>query len=198
MGHFHSLSEYKLLDRSRSELAKHLYITVGDEPDFRKGIQDFVNILKKRAPKNLRWEFVDMEKERHGMTPHLSIYHGLETVFSDWSLPADVFSKGLEAIKKYYVDLSEKYGLEIHAQAAILNFLGYNLIQEKKFEDSIKVFNHCISIYPDFWLAYHNLAYCYQQTGNKDLAIKNYEKTLQLNPDNSKAVERLKKLKSTE
>jgi hypothetical protein len=31
-------------------------------------------------------------------------------------------------------------------------------------------------------------------SGRKDLAIKNYEKSLELNPDNTNAVEMLKKL----
>jgi len=180
----------------RSTLNKYLYITVGDEPDFRKGIQDFVKTLECKAPDDLRWEFVDMEKEDHMLTPHLSIYYGLETAFSDWRLPDNVLEKGLEAIKEYYKNLSGKYGFEIHARVQTLNLLGFNLIQEKKFEEAIEVFKHCISVYPDFWMAYHNLAYCYQQTGDRELAIKNYEKTLQLNPDNQVAAERLKKLKS--
>jgi len=179
----------------RSTLNKYLYITVGDEPDFRKGIQDFVKILESKAPNDLRWEFVDLEKEDHMLTPHLSIYYGLETVFSDWRLPDNVIGKGLEAIKEYYENLSGKYGFEIHARVQTLNLLGFSLIQNKKYKDAIEVFKHCISAYPDFWMAYHNLAYCYQQTGDKELAIKNYEKTLQLNPDNQAAAERLIKLK---
>jgi tetratricopeptide (TPR) repeat protein len=177
-------------------LNKNLYITVGDEPDFRNDIQDFVKILENKAPDDLRWEFVDLEKEDHMLTPHLSIYYGLETVFSGWRLPDNVLNKGLDAIKEYYENLSEQYGFGIHAQAPTLNLLGYNLIQEEKFEDAIDVFNHSISIYPNIWLFYHNLAYCYQQTGDRELAIKNYEKALRLNPDNQVAAERLKKLKS--
>jgi hypothetical protein len=180
----------------RSTLNKYLYITVGDEPDFRKGIQDFVKILESKAPDDLKWEFIDLEKEDHMLTPHLSIYYGLETVFSDWELPDNVFEEGLEAIKGFYESLSRKYDFEIHASMQTLNLLGFNLLQEKKFEEAIEVFKYCISVYPDFWMAYHNLAYCYQHTGERELAIKNYEKTLQLNPDNKVAVERLKKLRS--
>lgn len=180
----------------RSTLNKYLYITVGDEPDFRKGILDFVKVLESKAPDNLRWEFIDLEKEDHMLTPHLSIYYGLETVFSDWRLPDNVLEKGLDVIKEFYENLSGKYGYEIHASRQTLNLLGFSLIQSKKYKDAIEVFKHCIGVYPDFWMAYHNLAYCYQQTGDRELAIKNYEKTLQLNPHNQAAAERLKKLKS--
>lgn len=180
----------------RSSLNKYVYITVGDEPDFRKGIQDFIKVLESKAPDNLRWEFIDLKKEDHILTPHLSIYYGLETVFSDLRMPDDVLEKGVAAIKDFFEDLSRRYGFEIHASMQTLNVFGFNLMEEKKFKDAIEVYNYCISVYPDFWMAYHNLAYCYQQTGEKELAIKNYEKTLQLNPDNQVAEERLKKLKN--
>ena len=179
----------------RSTLNKYLYITVGDEPDFRRGIQDFVKILGDKAPNDLRWKFEDLGKEDHMLTPHLSIYNGLETVFSDWRLPDNVLEKGVKEIKEFYERLSRKYGFEIHARMQTLNVLGFSLMEEKKYKDAIEVYNYCVSIYPDFWMAYHNLGYCYQQTGDRELAIKCYEKTLQLNPRNQVAMERLKKLK---
>jgi cytochrome c-type biogenesis protein CcmH/NrfG len=40
------------------------------------------------------------------------------------------------------------------------------------------------------------LGEAYMKVGQKDLAIANYEKSLQLNPKNQNAVERLKKLRS--
>jgi len=44
--------------------------------------------------------------------------------------------------------------------------------------------------------AYDSLAEAYMLSGNKELAIKNYEKSLELNPQNTNAAEQLKKLKT--
>jgi D-alanyl-D-alanine-carboxypeptidase/D-alanyl-D-alanine-endopeptidase len=44
---------------------------------------------------------------------------------------------------------------------------------------------------------YENLAEAYEAAGNKELAIKNYQRTLQLAPDNKKAKDHLKKLLSS-
>ncbi|NII26545.1 tetratricopeptide repeat protein [Pseudoflavitalea sp. X16] len=41
---------------------------------------------------------------------------------------------------------------------------------------------------------YENLAEAYEAAGNKELAIKNYQRSLQLSPDNKKAEDHLKKL----
>jgi cytochrome c-type biogenesis protein CcmH/NrfG len=49
--------------------------------------------------------------------------------------------------------------------------------------------------YPQSSNTYDSLGEAYAKAGKKDLAIQNYEKSLQLNPDNKNAVDRLKKLK---
>jgi hypothetical protein len=52
--------------------------------------------------------------------------------------------------------------------------------------------------YPDSANAYDSPAEVYLMNGNKALAIKNYERSLELNPANPNAVEILRKLKSKE
>lgn len=50
-------------------------------------------------------------------------------------------------------------------------------------------------MYPAVYTTYSSLAEGYMQAGNNELAIKNLEKSLQLNPANTNAVKMLKKLK---
>jgi cytochrome c-type biogenesis protein CcmH/NrfG len=51
--------------------------------------------------------------------------------------------------------------------------------------------------YPNSYNTYDTLAEAYMDNGDKDLAISNYQKkSLQLNPNNMNAVEKLKKLNS--
>jgi cytochrome c-type biogenesis protein CcmH/NrfG len=51
-------------------------------------------------------------------------------------------------------------------------------------------------MYPVSGTVYDSLGEAYMDAGRKDLAIQNYEKSLQLNPKNDKAVNMLKKLKN--
>jgi predicted transcriptional regulator YdeE len=62
--------------------------------------------------------------------------------------------------------------------------------------DSIVVFKKNVEEYPLSGNVYDSLGEAYAKTGQKDLAIQNYEKSLQLDPKNQNAVERLKKLKA--
>jgi len=52
-----------------------------------------------------------------------------------------------------------------------------------------------VEVYPQSNNVYDSLAEAYMVNGDRELAIKNYEKSLELNPKNSNAVEMLKKLR---
>jgi CubicO group peptidase (beta-lactamase class C family)/predicted transcriptional regulator YdeE len=77
-----------------------------------------------------------------------------------------------------------------------LNGLGYRMLYGGREADSIKVFEKNVEEYPQSGNVYDSLGEAYAKTGQKDLAIQNYEKSLQLDPKNQNAVEQLKKLKS--
>jgi Tfp pilus assembly protein PilF len=51
-----------------------------------------------------------------------------------------------------------------------------------------------VEVYPNSSKAYDSLAEAYMDDGEKELAIKNYQISLQLNPGNNNAVEKLKQL----
>jgi hypothetical protein len=76
-----------------------------------------------------------------------------------------------------------------------LNSLGYQLLEMKKIKEAIEVFKLNVEVYPQSYNVYDSLAEAYMINSEKELAIKNYEKSLELNPKNTNAVEMLKKLK---
>jgi CubicO group peptidase (beta-lactamase class C family) len=76
-----------------------------------------------------------------------------------------------------------------------LNILGYYLLTEKKrIEDAIEIFKLNIKAYPKFANGYDSLAEAYMASGNKTLAIKNYAKSLELDPNNTNAIDKLNEL----
>ena len=76
-----------------------------------------------------------------------------------------------------------------------LNGLGYRLLYGGKGADGVEVFQKNVQEYPQSSNVYDSLGEAYAKVGQKDLAIQNYEKSLQMDPKNNNAVERLKKLK---
>lgn len=72
--------------------------------------------------------------------------------------------------------------------------LGYQLLHAQKITDAIEVFKLSVEAYPNSYNTYDSLAEAYSNHGDKELAIKNYKKSLELNPANTNAVDQLKKL----
>ncbi len=75
-----------------------------------------------------------------------------------------------------------------------LNDLGYKLLQTKRVKDAIEIFKLNVEMFPQAFNTYDSLAEAYMLNGDKDLAIQNYKKSLDLNPKNAGATAALKKL----
>jgi hypothetical protein len=82
----------------------------------------------------------------------------------------------------------------INAEPRVLG-LGYELLAGKRVEQAVEVFKLGASAFPQSAAAYNGLGEAYVAAGHKELAIRNYEKALELNPNMSSAVEALKKLR---
>ena len=77
-----------------------------------------------------------------------------------------------------------------------LNNLGYQLLQMKRVKDAIEIFKLNVEMFPQAFNTYDSLGDAYLENGDKQLAIQNYKKVLELNPKNPIAVEKLKKLET--
>jgi len=78
---------------------------------------------------------------------------------------------------------------------ANLNAVGYNFLTAKKVDEAIAVFKLNVQLFPGSWNTYDSLGEAYAAAGNKDEAIKNYEKSIAMNPKNDNGKTMLAKLK---
>jgi hypothetical protein len=64
-----------------------------------------------------------------------------------------------------------------------INLLGYQYLNLQNYDKAIETFKMNIEKHPDSWNVYDSLAEAYAKSGNKDLALKNYEKALNMTTD---------------
>jgi len=80
-----------------------------------------------------------------------------------------------------------------------MNRFGYDLLYPlRRPKDAIEVFKLNVEDYPQSSNTYDSLGEAYMVDGNKEMAIKNYERSIELNPKNSGGIERLKKLRESQ
>lgn len=78
-----------------------------------------------------------------------------------------------------------------------VNNVGYQLLWQKHNADAIRIFRLNTELHPQSANSFDSLGEGYMESGDKQQAIENYEKSLALDPKNSNAVSQLKKLKGS-
>ncbi|MBA3573254.1 MAG: class A beta-lactamase-related serine hydrolase [Pyrinomonadaceae bacterium] len=116
-------------------------------------------------------------------------------IFGDTQIPYEMLmaGKAVEALEGYRRIKKEKPDANVIAEAR-LNTLGYTLMRQNKLPEAIAIFKVNVELYPNSWNVYDSLGEAYMANGDKELAITNYKKSLELNPKNSGGVQMLKKL----
>ena len=102
--------------------------------------------------------------------------------------------KGIDAAIAEYRALKAKSSPAHDFAEPELNALGYRLLQTGKMKEAIEIFKLNVEAYPQGFNTYDSLAEAYMNSNQRELAITNYKKSLELNPKNTGAVEALKKL----
>ncbi|REH52429.1 CubicO group peptidase (beta-lactamase class C family) [Tenacibaculum gallaicum] len=125
-----------------------------------------------------------IEKTIAGSTPKLDNYFFTKKVIKAY------LNSGLEQAKATIKNSKFKLS-EIE-----LNTEGYEMIKRGFYKKAIDLFTLEVLFFPESYDAYDSLGEAYMENGQIKKAIKNYQKSLKLNPDNTNAVEKLKELKS--
>jgi len=96
---------------------------------------------------------------------------------------------------KQLKELKEKQENEYYIDENEINNFGYYLLEKDRVDDAIEVFKLNVELFPDAFNTYDSLGEAFMIKGDKELAIKNYEKSVELNPGNTNGIKMLKKLK---
>ena len=102
--------------------------------------------------------------------------------------------KGIEAGIAQYRDLKAKQAATYDFAEPELNRLGYQLLRSGKPREAIEIFKLNVEAYPKGFNTYDSLAEAYSTSNQRELAIQNYKKSLELNPNNTNAAQVIKRL----
>ena len=104
--------------------------------------------------------------------------------------------QGIQAAIKTYEGLRVANDSNYDFSESELNSLGYQLLSgNHKASEAIEIFKLNTVAYPRSSNAFDSLGEAYQASRDKELAIKNYQKAVELDPTNLHAVDMLKKLR---
>ena len=104
--------------------------------------------------------------------------------------------KGIEAAIEHLRAICREEGVltDPEPEELQLNRFGYELLGQKRLPDALAVFSFTVEQFPNSWNAYDSLAEAQAALGKNAEAIKNYGKSLELNPANKNALEQIQKM----
>jgi len=106
----------------------------------------------------------------------------------------DVLARGVVAVDEYHEKRKSNSTPAIAEDQ--INSIGYRLLYSaKKVPEAIAVLKMNTEDFPESANTYDSLGEAYSVAGEKELAIKNYEKSVELNPKSQSSLDALKKLR---
>lgn len=110
------------------------------------------------------------------------------------TLLKNIIARGAAAALRDYREWRKgRAPAEVVGEAQV-NRIGYNLLALKRVADAVEVFKLNVEDYPQSFNAYDSLGEAYMAGGERELAVQNYRKSVELNPSNTNGVEMLRKL----
>jgi dienelactone hydrolase len=155
-----------------------------------------VQFLNAKVKQDLQAEAFLKQQPAQNESVIVEMRPGLKIPPSEEEFMKILREQGLATAKAIHEEtLSKDPEYEIYDPITLVDF-GRELVDQKKTKDAIDVLNFNSEVYPDVWETYELMGTIYMNEGNKDLAIQNFEKVLEYDPQNQNATETLKKLKS--
>ena len=105
-------------------------------------------------------------------------------------------NKDYNNVLKGYLELRKQDSTQVYIEEREVNSIGYNFLNEKDYDNAIKVFKMNTALYPESDNVYDSLADAYVRSGDSLQAFNNYKKALELNSGNERAKEYVKNYSS--
>lgn len=102
---------------------------------------------------------------------------------------------GVEAAVSRYRQLKKQEPESWSFAENELNMFGYQLLARNLIDEAVVIFELNVEAYPEGFNTYDSLGEAYMIAGKNEAAITNYERSLELNPDNTNAVAMLARIR---
>lgn len=156
-----------------------------------------LNFLNARLKQDAQSElFLSREPRDNGVparTLSMTIIRAKAKAPTFESFASDLHQRGFSHAQTVFEE-RKKQDDKFQLSKEALNSWGYQLLRNDRVKEAIEVFKLNAFIYPNDANTFDSLAEAYAKDKNKALAILNYKKSLQLNPDNIKAAKQIELL----
>jgi uncharacterized protein len=193
----------KQLEQHQKSLQGAVYMsvanhTLGEELDPDKmeaSAKAFAKELERFKNETFRFKLEHFPNDDHGTVPLLSLYHGLLYIFEGYKPPRNVVESP-DILVKHFEKLAKKLAVDSRSPEAFTDMIGHVVLEYfENVDRAIEFFKLNVANYPNSANVYASLAKAYEIKGDKQQAIMQLQKSLELNPENQSVKDQLQKLR---
>ncbi len=133
--------------------------------------------------------------DNHGSVPLISEYDALRFIFGFYRMKDN--EPTTEALIKHFKKVSDQIGFTMLPPEPMVNGMGYDNLQQKKFEEAYSLFALNIKNYPNSANVFDSMGDYYVAVDNKPKAMESFTKALSLN-ETKETRDKLDKIKADE
>ena len=162
---------------------KPFVVTIGslEGSNIGRTVRDgLIALMKKKLDKKKPFTSVEIPDEGHSYVPYKAFFDGLSSLYSDWMMPVEVLSEGLQAIESFYKNLSQKYGYEVNIPESAYLGLANTLFSQGERKKALETAKLCTQKYPESSYAHYRLGRLHHQIGDFVSARSSYLQALEL------------------
>jgi tetratricopeptide (TPR) repeat protein len=111
------------------------------------------------------------------------------------SLRAELGRQGFDHAGDVYAAMN-KENPDFKLDENVMNLWGYELMAGNHLPEAVAVLKLNVQLYPESENVYDSLGEAYMKSGQKQLAIDNYKKSIEIDPGNTNGAEKLKELQA--
>ena len=166
-------------------------------PDNKQTQQGFENISESiegfgqllQNVKSVRYQLQNFEQRTHTSVPIQTLYNGLLHAFEGYEPRPELFLSPPEKMKQHFRKVSKTVGLELLPREQLIDMWGNSFLNydEEFSQFAIPLFRLNTENYPDSSASHVSLAEAYAKSGEYHKSRIEFERALQLDPDNAAA-----------
>ena len=183
----------------------YCFLIIGIQDDFPTFLQRHRDLAESLRVYNAPYEYHEIPGTHSSQNRHTEIQLALRRMKElmqqgfrsvAWTIARTIREKSIDQALKQYYYLRNNPTDFYYIDEGEINSLGYQLLETNKVKEAIAVFTLNVEAFPESYNVYDSLGEAYMISGDNEFAIKNYQKSIELNPHNTYGIEMLKKLKA--
>ncbi len=121
--------------------------------------------------------YIEIPGESHRYVPYKALFEGLRGLYSEWVMPDEVLAGGLDAVEKFYDDLSVRWGYQVEIPESAYLRLSSTVNDAPS---AVQIATLATQRYPTSSWAQYRLGRLHHRLGDLELALDSYRRALAL------------------